>query len=72
MFETYQRDGISDGSKSGRNYGGGVSRCDLSLVCMRERSDLSHIGTHAGGRPTETHTINGRIKRLETTVLKST
>ena len=44
----------------------------IFLVCLLERSDLSYIGTHAGGRPTKTHTIKGRIKRLKTTVLKST
>ena len=44
----------------------------IFLVFLVERSDLSYIGTHAGRRPTKTHTIKGRIKILETAVLKST
>ena len=44
----------------------------IFLVRLLERSDLSYIGTHAGGRPTETHAIKGRIKRLVTAVLNST
>ena len=43
----------------------------IFFVCLLERSDLSYIATHAGGRPTETHAIKESIKRVETAVLKS-